>query len=69
MNELHNILKENIDWFWNNDPIVETETDLSILWEAFKDWCAPNCLEIFDTFDEETILKEIESYKYFFDVE
>lgn len=65
--ELHNIIKENVKWFWNNDPMVEYETDMEKLWNAFKVWCVQNCKEIFDNLDESCIECEIDSHYYFWE--
>ncbi len=63
--ELHNIIKENMEWFWENDSIVEYETDITKLWNAFKVWCIQNCKEIFSNLDESCIECEIDSHYYF----
>lgn len=49
MEILQGIIEENIEWFWNNDPIVDRETNMTKLWDAFKVWCVQNCLEIMDS--------------------
>jgi hypothetical protein len=63
MEILQGIIEENIDWFWNNDSIVDHETNMSKLWDAFKVWCVQNCKEIFDDLDE-TIIDEAVDQNY-----
>lgn len=52
---LRNIIKENIEWFWNNDPMLEYESNTEKLWDGFKLWCIPNCKENFEGMDESII--------------
>ena len=59
MEDLKNIISENIEWFWANDPLVENETDIDKLWNGFKLWCIPNCKENFDNLDETIIEEEV----------
>ena len=42
---LQAIIHSNIKWFWENDPILETEKNVNKLWQAFKIWCFANCEE------------------------
>ena len=58
---LQGIIEENIDWFWGNDPIVSYETNIEKLWNAFKAWCLPNCLEVVDGLEESIVDKVIDS--------
>ena len=58
---LNGIIEENIEWFWNNDPIVSYETNTMKLWDAFKVWCVQNCAEIFDNLEESIIEKIIDN--------
>jgi hypothetical protein len=60
MEILQGIIEENIEYFWNNDPIIDYETNMTKLWNAFKIWCMQNCLEIFNTLEESTIEKMID---------
>lgn len=59
MKDLQDIIKENIEWFWNNDPILEYETDIEKLWDGFKIWCIQNCKENFENIEEAIIEAEI----------
>ena len=43
---LQNIINENIEWFWNNDPMLEYESNVDELWNGFKLWCVQNCMEV-----------------------
>lgn len=61
MEILQGIIEENIDWFWNNDSIVSYETNMEKLWDAFKAWCVPNCLEVVDGLDESIVSKVVNS--------
>lgn len=67
MNELHNIIKENMEWFWKNDSIVEHETDITKLWNAFKVWCIQNCKEVFENLDEAFIECEVDVHYYYWE--
>ena len=58
---LQGIIEENIEWFWNNDSIVSYETDMMKLWDAFKNWCVPNCLEVVSGLDESIVSKVVDS--------
>ena len=60
MEILNGIIEENIDWFWNNDSIVSYETNMSKLWNAFKAWCVPNCLEVVNGLEESIVDKAVE---------
>lgn len=57
---LNGIIEENIEWFWNNDPIVSYETDIIKLWDAFKVWCVQNCLEVVDGLEESIVEKAVD---------
>lgn len=57
---LNGIIEENIEWFWNNDPIVSYETDMIKLWDAFKVWCVQNCLEVVDGLEESIVEKAVD---------
>ena len=59
MEDLRNIIAENIEWFWENDPMTEYETDISKLWEGFYVWCNNNCKDIFGEEYEDLIHYEI----------
>lgn len=43
---LKEIVKENIEWFWNNDPIVDSNANDFDVWEAFRAWCVQNLMEL-----------------------
>lgn len=58
---LNGIIEENIEWFWNNDSIVDCETNTMNLWKAFKSWCMQNCTEVFDDLEESIIEKAIDN--------
>ena len=60
MEILNGIIEENIDWFWNNDPLVSCETNMTKLWNGFKVWCVQNCMEIFDSLGETVIEKAVD---------
>lgn len=63
MVSLQDIIESNIEWFWNNDPIIwfdektgcnreeplacDGET-IDKFWIAFRDWCVEDCKENFD---------------------
>lgn len=55
MEILQGIIQENIEWFWNNDPFVDSETNMAKLWDGFKVWCVQNCLEIFNDLEESVV--------------
>ena len=57
---LNGIIEENIDWFWNNDPLVDCETNMEKLWKGFKAWCIQNCLEVVDGAEESVISKAVD---------
>lgn len=57
---LNGIIEENIDWFWNNDSIVDCETNMSKLWDAFKVWCVQNCMEVIGNIDEIIVDKAVD---------
>lgn len=60
---LQDVIEENIEWFWNHDPILwfdektghDREEALACngetvdkFWIAFRDWCVEVCKENFD---------------------
>lgn len=60
---LQDVIEENIEWFWNHDPILwfdeKTGYDrekplvcdgktVDKFWIAFRDWCVEVCKENFD---------------------
>lgn len=59
INEFKNIIKENIEWFWENDSLVKHETDTEKLWNGFKVWCVQNCKECFEDMEESIIEAEV----------
>lgn len=59
MEKLQNIIDENIKYFWENDPILENETEELKLWDAFKLWCIPNLQENFEDLDKSFIEKVV----------
>ena len=59
MENLRNIINENIEWFWSNDPMLEYESNIEELWNGFKLWCVPNCKENFENLDESVIEAEV----------
>lgn len=59
MEILNGIIEENIDWFWNNDPIVSCETNMMKLWDAFSVWCIENCLEVFSDLGEAVVSEAV----------
>lgn len=63
MEKLQNIINENIEWFWNNDPMLEYESNTEELWNGFKLWCIPNCKENFEDMDE-SIIEEAVNASY-----
>lgn len=60
METLQNIIEENIEWFWKNDPVVWCdengvcrenplpcdEETVDKFWIAFRDWCVQNCKDV-----------------------
>ena len=63
MVNLQNIIESNIEWFWNNDPVIWFDEKSGLyreiplacngenvdkFWIAFRDWCVENCKENFD---------------------
>lgn len=62
--KINEIIQENIQFFWNNDPLVlDYETEAIILWDGFKVWCMQNCLEVFDDL-EESVIEEVINNNY-----
>lgn len=61
LKELKEIINENIEWFWNNDPMLEYETDIQKLWNGFKVWCIQNCKECFENLEDSVIEKEVDN--------
>lgn len=59
MEDLRNIIADNIEWFWDCDPILEHETETDKLWEAFYVWCNNNCKDIFGEDYADLIDREI----------
>ena len=57
--KLQNVINENIEWFWKNDPCLEYESNINELWKYFKLWCIPNCKENFEDMDEAIIEAEV----------
>ena len=55
---LQDIINENIEYFWDNDPIVDIETNSIKLWDAFKAWCVQNCMEV-TGFSKHTVEKSV----------
>lgn len=64
MKNLMNVIRENIKWFWSNDPMLEYESNTKELWNGFKLWCIPNCKENFENLDE-SIIEEAVNNSYF----
>lgn len=60
MEILNGIIEENIEWFWSNDPMVDRETNMSKLWDAFKVWCVQNCMEIVNGLEESIIDRAVD---------
>lgn len=60
MEIMQGIIEENIEWFWNNDTLVDCETNTMKLWNGFKVWCMQNCMEIFNDTEESVIDKLID---------
>jgi hypothetical protein len=63
MENLQDIIEDNIEWFWNNDPIIWFDENTGCyrdkplacdgetvdkFWIAFRDWCVEDCKENFD---------------------
>lgn len=59
MKKLHDIINENIEWFWKNDPCLEYECNVNKLWKYFKSWCIQNCKENFEDIEEYIIEAEV----------
>ena len=61
MDRLKEIINSNIEWFWQNDVLVEQETDISKLWDGYKVFCVQNCMEVMNA--ENISLNETEVTK------
>lgn len=62
MATLQEIIKGNIEWFWDQDPsvwfheklgytdlpVMVDDTNVEKLWNNFKVWCLQNCKEVCD---------------------
>lgn len=58
--ELNKTIQENIQFFWNNNPLVlDYELETAILWNGFKVWCTQNCLENFDNLERSFVEEAI----------
>lgn len=58
--EVEKIIDSNIEWFWNNDPMLEYETNTEKLWLAFREWCIQNCKEVCKGLTESFIEQEVD---------
>ena len=56
---LKEIIRSNIEWFWNNDPLVENEANIDNLWVGYKLFCLQNCTEVLEEVPENQIIQKI----------